>query len=88
MVQANHLVRAAGAGDTRQVAGGPTLKTLPLLIWELLIINSARQHQTLETQIQSLESTKEKCAVKRNLTEKQISSRLFLDFQKELVNAE
>lgn len=60
MVQASHLVRTAAAGDARQVAGGPTLETLPLLIWELVIINLARQHDTLETQIQTFERTKEK----------------------------
>lgn len=55
VVQTNHLARTATAGDARQVAGGPTLAALPLLIWEHLIINLSRLHHTLGKQIQSLE---------------------------------
>lgn len=53
VVQTNHLARTAGTGDTRQVAGGPTLKALLLLVWEHLIINLLRLHHTLGIQIHS-----------------------------------
>lgn len=39
VVQTNHLARTTSTGDARQVAGGPTLAALPLLVWEHLIIN-------------------------------------------------
>lgn len=53
VVQANHLARTAVTGDTRQVAGGPTLTALLLLVWEQLIINLSRLHYTLGIQIYS-----------------------------------
>lgn len=53
VIQTNHLARTAGAGDARQVAGGPTLAALLLLIWEHLVINLLRLHHTLGIQIQS-----------------------------------
>lgn len=54
VVQTNHLARTAGTGDARQVAGGPTLAALLLLVWEHLIINLPRLHHALGNQIQSL----------------------------------
>lgn len=51
VVQTNHLARTAGAGDARQVAGGPTLVALLLLVWERLVINLLRLHHTLGIQI-------------------------------------
>lgn len=56
VVQTSHLVRAAGTSDARQVAGGPTLAALPLLIREQLIINLSGPHHALETDIQTSES--------------------------------
>lgn len=53
VVQTHHLARTADAGDGRQVAGGPTLAALPLLIWEHLIINLLRLHHTLGIQSHS-----------------------------------
>lgn len=47
VIQTNHLARTANAGDARQVAGGPTLIALLLLIWEHLVINLLRLRHTL-----------------------------------------
>ncbi len=51
VVQTNHLARTAVTGNARQVAGGPTLAALLLLVWEHLIINLSRLHHTLGIQI-------------------------------------
>lgn len=56
MVQTNHLGRSTGAGDARQVTGGPTLAALPLLIWEHLKVHSLRLLHALGRQIHSNES--------------------------------
>ncbi len=53
VVQTHHLARTAVTGDARQVAGGPTLAALPLLVWEHLIINLSTLRHTLGIQIHS-----------------------------------
>lgn len=50
VVETNHLAGAAGAGDAREEAGGPTFAALLLLVWENLVIHLLGVHNPLERQ--------------------------------------
>lgn len=48
VVQTDELSWATGTGDGRQVAGGPALDTLPLIVLEVIVFSLHATHDPLK----------------------------------------